>query len=514
MKISLSNFKSIEELDNLELTPLSLITGINSCGKSSLIHFLLLIKQSIELKNSDMDMFNFNDKYVNLGNLKSVLNNVNNPFEFSLEFSKEEILNEKQFFDPDFSHEQLKSLRGLKLTYKISYVPQSKKNRLDYYKFESLHNDKNINGKIMEVIYEKHNRTYSINGYDSTYPLIRLLGNDSKERIRVENNYSENISYRVTNCEIKAASLFEFNIITKKNSGVELYFDNNDYILNVDKVTSLRSPLLWSQRAPLMTFSKSIIYIGPLRDEPHLHYSDDSKGSKDVGVKGEYTAKVISKNLKNEIESFAISSVKNEDLTERIEFKKMRKVLQDWIEYWMCEQFNVSKNIDIVSYDDGLITKVMLLNSIKKPIPITHVGFGVSQIMPIVVSSLLADKNNLIILEQPEIHLHPSMQAKFMDFIISQSLNGVKFLIETHSDHMINRLRRRIAEDDSNILINETSIYFVERSERDNALYTKISISDDGGLTKWPKGFNDQNLEDQSAILRAQNRRRKINMVK
>lgn len=79
---------------------------------------------------------------------------------------------------------------------------------------------------------------------------------------------------------------------------------------------------------------------------------------------------------------------------------------------------------------------------------IVDVGFGVSQILPIITQGLNMQKEETFILEQPEIHLHPKMQMKMADFILSLALSEKNVIAETHSDHIINRLCRRIMENE------------------------------------------------------------------
>ena len=83
----------------------------------------------------------------------------------------------------------------------------------------------------------------------------------------------------------------------------------------------------------------------------------------------------------------------------------------------------------------------------REAVTIADVGFGVSQLLPILVLGIRSDESSLLLLEQPEIHLHPKLQANLADFLLTLAEQGRRLIVETHSDHFINRLRRRIAED-------------------------------------------------------------------
>ena len=97
---------------------------------------------------------------------------------------------------------------------------------------------------------------------------------------------------------------------------------------------------------------------------------------------------------------------------------------------------------------------------------LTHVGVGVSQVLPILVMSLLAEEDTTLIFEQPELHLHPKVQTLLGDFFLSMALLGKQCIVETHSEYLINRLRFRAASAPLEQSISDVmKIYLVEKSE-------------------------------------------------
>ncbi len=124
-------------------------------------------------------------------------------------------------------------------------------------------------------------------------------------------------------------------------------------------------------------------------------------------------------------------------------------------------------------------------------VDISQVGFGVSQIFPIILEGLQMPLGNTLLLEQPEIHLHPNLQMQIADYFISLALSGKRVIIETHSDHIINRLVRRIVEDNDHGLNKLIGIYFVEPSENGSTL-KEVILNDTKGIDNWPSGFFDQ----------------------
>ena len=139
---------------------------------------------------------------------------------------------------------------------------------------------------------------------------------------------------------------------------------------------------------------------------------------------------------------------------------------------------------------------------------LTHVGVGVSQVLPILVLCLLAEKDSTLIFEQPELHLNPKVQTRIADFFFSMTLLKKQCLVETHSEYLINRLRYQVAINPDNDISENIIMYFVEKEEQWSS-YKKIKINKYGVVENWPKGFFDENEETAAAILRAAMKKRK-----
>lgn len=155
--------------------------------------------------------------------------------------------------------------------------------------------------------------------------------------------------------------------------------------------------------------------------------------------------------------------------------------------------FNIGIDVDKVN---NIIHKIVITQN-KVKLELTDVGFGISQVLPILVQAYLSPKDSLTIIEQPEIHLHPNMQAWLADALIQIALEkNKKFLIETHSDALIRRLRLRIVDDSSKLAQKDVNIYYLHR-EGDNthSKLEEVEISPNGDLN-WPKGFMDVEIKD------------------
>lgn len=133
-------------------------------------------------------------------------------------------------------------------------------------------------------------------------------------------------------------------------------------------------------------------------------------------------------------------------------------------------------------------------------VKLTDVGFGVSQVMPALVEAFYAPKNSTVWMEQPEIHLHPQVQAHLADAFICavQAWEGgqprnVQLIVESHSEHFLNRLQLRVAE--GLISPDEVAIYFAKRSGKAAEL-EPLEIDLYGDIQNWPDNFFGDEMGD------------------
>lgn len=120
----------------------------------------------------------------------------------------------------------------------------------------------------------------------------------------------------------------------------------------------------------------------------------------------------------------------------------------------------------------------------------THTGFGLTQILPIVVAILAANRGDIIMIENPEIHLHPAGQALVGQFMADAATAGIQLLVETHSDHVLNGVRRAVKE--SRISADQVAIHFFRPRSEGLTQVMSPTIDNSGNVDHWPDGFFDQ----------------------
>lgn len=123
-----------------------------------------------------------------------------------------------------------------------------------------------------------------------------------------------------------------------------------------------------------------------------------------------------------------------------------------------------------------------------------HTGFGLTQVLPIVVAALSADEGGLLLIENPEVHLHPAGQAAMGEFLAEVSAAGVQVILETHSDHVLNGVRRAVKK--GILAPDQAALHFFRRRQDEKeelAVQVESPIMDnDGNVDSWPDGFFDQ----------------------
>jgi len=233
-------------------------------------------------------------------------------------------------------------------------------------------------------------------------------------------------------------------------------------------------------------FFKSICYLGPLRNKSERLYNWGGITPESVGYSGDYTiAALLSsktrkislgyKKVAKPLEEIIAASLKSMGLIDNF---RVRKIAENRQEYEVNVQTKGS--VDWVDLPD--------------------VGFGVSQVLPVLVQCFYAPPGAIILMEQPEIHLHPNAQSALADVmidVINSRENGadrnIQLIIETHSEHFLRRLQRRIAEDV--VSKEKVSAYFANVTKTPATL-DPLQIDIFGNIKNWPENFFGDEMGD------------------
>ena len=267
-------------------------------------------------------------------------------------------------------------------------------------------------------------------------------------------------------------------------------------------------PRLISEAASYLDdfFATSLKYLGPLRDVPKPMYplAPATADPHDVGLRGEHTASILELHKNKNIRYIPSANFNNPEIDRNPVTLKLETAVIDWLKYLAVAD-------SVKSWDRGKLgyeLKVGLFHS-DSTHDLTHVGVGVSQVLPILVMCLLADTDSTLVFEQPELHLHPKVQTLLGDFFLSMALCNKQCIVETHSEYLIDRLRFRIAAaTPEKELERQPKIYFVEQSSQGTA-FREVVINEYGAISDWPEGFFDQSQLQAEEILKAAAMKRK-----
>ena len=246
-------------------------------------------------------------------------------------------------------------------------------------------------------------------------------------------------------------------------------------------------------------FASSLKYLGPLRDAPKpLYPLAPAADPYDVGLRGEHTASILELHKNKKIQYIPSASFKTPVIDSKTVTRTLKSAVIDWLQY-----LGVASSVK--SRDQGKLgheLKVGLSDS-DCTYDLTHVGVGVSQVLPILVMCLLADTDTTLVFEQPELHLHPKVQTLLGDFFLSMAMCNKQCIVETHSEYFIDRLRFRIAAAPPKSALNhQAKIYFVEKPSQASS-FREVVINEYGAISDWPEGFFDQSQQQAEEILSA-----------
>ncbi|MCY3973627.1 MAG: DUF3696 domain-containing protein [Candidatus Dadabacteria bacterium] len=233
---------------------------------------------------------------------------------------------------------------------------------------------------------------------------------------------------------------------------------------------------------------ESFYYLGAERIGPRLSFLSSNLGGGEkrinaIGNSGEYCAWLLANAERDSVENDS-----------RIHPDESIYELRAQVEAWLSEigqsariHLNNHKDMDRVSLQFSFV-RDRITSRYYRP---TNVGFGLTYALPIFVAGLLSKKGGLVIIENPEAHLHPKGQSVLGKFLSGVANSGVQVIVETHSDHLLNGIR--ISAKNGEIDSESVALHFFQRDEGDQS--TKIvtpKMDKNGRLNEWPEGFFDE----------------------
>lgn len=441
-KLRIQNFKGWQDTASIRMAPISLFFGANSSGKSSIGQFLMMLKQTVESPDRKAVFYpGGKNSAVQLGSYQEMVFHRDPENKISFEYDWT-LPSSTKFKDPNSNQSYTYNQVGFNAEVGLGNKDQHTL-VVDQFKYELKETD----DKSLSVGMERKA--------------------DSKSEYKVE----------ATDFALKRNK----GRVWYPGAPVRFYGFPDEvvaYHQNADFVQELNL-----QHEKLF---RSICYLGPLRTKAERLYSWTGMEPESVGYAGENTVAAI---LAARTRKISLGYKKTAKPFEQIIAMKLKEMS-------LIEEFKVNP---ISEQRQEYEVKVRTKGS-KDWVDLPDVGFGISQVLPVLVQCFYAPANSIIIMEQPEIHLHPNAQSALADVmidVINSREHGkdrnIQLIIETHSEHFLRRLQRRIAEDV--VSQEKVSAYFANVS-RTPAKLEPLQIDIFGSIQNWPDNFFGDEMGD------------------
>ncbi|MBI1307428.1 MAG: DUF3696 domain-containing protein [Bacteroidetes bacterium] len=234
-------------------------------------------------------------------------------------------------------------------------------------------------------------------------------------------------------------------------------------------------------------FYREFYYLNAERIGPRIRQSVQFYEYPNTGPKGEFVAQLL-----GDTEFSYSFKVDEKRKFNHVQTPRLEQQVNAWLGYLMAG-VTIKANYDIDTGSaqitvENIYTKGEQVNA-------TNIGFGISYVLPIIVTGLIAKKGSYMIIENPEAHLHPSAQSRIGRFLSVIAQSGVRVIIETHSDHIINGIQVASVSKEINPELININFFDQNPSYIQPELKT-IKFNQTGELSHWPSGFFDQTQVD------------------
>lgn len=514
--IRIKNLRALKDTGELEIKPLTIIVGKNSSGKSTLLRFFPLMKQTLETRRNEPILW-YSNRYVDFGSFEEALNNkeigkndkaMNFSIGFELYNRDLEIIN--RYATPEKAQKNEKCKANVSLNIKKNYIDNINIslgiNNIEInFKNKLIVENININESTIECT--------NIIGYNSGYskgilPDLVFKSEEDERKKDIEHYFIKLICQRIKEmCTFEYYDNFIEEFISEYihkinidiNNGLysvdeESFIENNAEhikkiieLIKIDKIIqnyilgSKLNRILFIYNLYLEEKFTNVKYIAPVRANAERYYRLQGLAINEIDPRGENIAMLLY-NL-NDHEKKHFSS-------------------------WVKENFGFG----ISTYSEGGHVSISVQHKeSEKAINLVDTGFGYSQILPIIVQlwkitrqrdlthrfSIINRKSrsHILVIEQPELHLHPAMQADLVDAFVKvlkvakDNKIDLRIIIETHSETIVNRIGYLIGEKKYGFNEDLVNVLIFNKVDEYESEVIKSGYDEDGYLEEWPIGF-------------------------
>ena len=439
--LRIKNFKAWKDTKDIRLAPLTVIFGANSAGKSSLGHLLLALQQTA--RSADRR------RALNLGDATS-------------------LIDLGTFADCLHGHDLKRAL-----TFELGWrLPKPLDVR------DPLQPEQRYQGNHMELgVSVVANKAQQPEVESLGYTLVSETGDALDVSLERDDKHKLNLRSEIYNFKMADGRRWPLE-------EPEKFYRLSDITMARYKNAGFLADFALATEAML----EGISYLGPLRMHPQRLYQWSGESPASVGSQGEYTIA-------------AILAAQREGRRLNRGPKRATQGFAEFIALWL-KDLGVIHDFSVKAVAEGRKEYEVLVKTHAKAteVKITDVGFGVSQVLPALVQAFYCQPHSTVWMEQPEIHLHPQVQAELADVFISATQareNGkprdVQLIVESHSEHFLNRLQRRVAE--GTVKHEDIAVYFCRRAGSATDL-EPLKLNMFGEIENWPEHFFGDEMAD------------------
>jgi len=433
-KLRIQNFKSWQDTGEIKLANITGFFGANSSGKSSLLQFLLLMKQTVEETNRE--------KVINIGDEKSYV-----------KFDSYSDLLNKYFSESSLI---------FSISWDTTVKPEPNWHKLINCQFDCSIDILPGNGGSIPVLSEF---TYQIE--DLILGIHKLSRFDNEKKTYSEGYYlKDNFFSPLDNGNFSKPLRF-------------YGFPREMYERGDIPNTFLQLPSLFEKML------EDVNYLGPLREELIHYYKINALKMRSVGKKGENAIPALISWRR--VYYQAPLKEQDDDFTPEVK-----------VALWLKTMGLIYDFVIKETHDQSELFEIEVRHTKDSPwVNILDVGFGVSQVLPVIVLCFIAPEGSTLLFEQPEIHLHPAAQYWLADLFIEVAKERkLQIIFESHSEHILNRLQRRIAE---NQISNAGVALYFTSIENGSSRLTSLQMDEYGNISNWPVDFFGDRMGEVSA---------------
>lgn len=466
-RLRLTNFKAWRELE-VRFATVTGVFGANSSGKSSLIQFLLLLKQTRDATDRRVVLdFGGPESPANLGTFADVVHGRDTAADISWELAW--ALREPLRIPARSADRQPVDFTGREMETGCTV---------------------GLSGAGKPPTLSTRNLGYRIGGHSFVCESASGTGNEHAYELKVHPDHDFRLRRIQGRRPSRSSSPVKAHVFPAR---LKRSYQNADFLGDLE--------------LSYEDLMDRIYYLGPLRVFPQRQYYWNGASPADVGPRGERAMDAV---------LAATARGAKRQLKPRAHNLPFQNVIAHWLkELGLIDRFSMSE----IGAGSNLYQARMAANASDAATTLSDVGIGVSQVLPVLVLLYYVPEGSVVLLEQPETRLHPAVQSRLADFFLCVAKQRkLQIVVESHSQHMLQRLQRRVAEGEVGvpgmgstfpfeITSNDVRLYCASVSRGAGRL-EDLRLNRWGEIESWPDGFFGDEMEEIAAITSAAIRRK------